>query len=113
MKDPSRGEIWHADLDPTKGREQAGRRPVLVVSVDPFNHGRSGLVIVVPLTTRDRGIPSHVPIDPPEGGVTAPSFAMCEAIRSISRERLTRRWGLVRRETMSEVDRRMRFLLGI
>jgi mRNA interferase MazF len=110
---PMRGEIWGANLDPTKGREQAGRRPVLVVSVDPFNQSPAQLVIVVPLSRTDRKIRSHVPIFPPEGGLDAPSFAMCEAMRSISKERLTQRWGAVSAKTLTGVEERLRFLLGL
>ena len=75
MSKPTRGEIWFLNLDPTKGREQAGNRPALVVSVDLFNQGPAELVIVAPLTTKFKGVPFHVPITPPEGGLTQPSFA--------------------------------------
>jgi len=54
------------------GHEQIGRRPVLIVSADQFNRAAGGwwpLAVVVPLTTRDRGIALHVPIQPPEGGL--------------------------------------------
>ena len=49
-----RGEIRWADLDPTRGHEQAGRRPVLILSHDVFN-ARSGTVIAVALTSQRRG----------------------------------------------------------
>ena len=51
---PSRGEIWMVDLNPTRGHEQAGVRPALVVSVDTFNHGPAGLAVVLPVTSRLR-----------------------------------------------------------
>lgn len=109
---PSYGEVWLADLDPVRGREQAGRRPVLVVSADRFNRGPAELVIVVPFTTRDRRIPVRVPVEAPEGGLRERSFAMCEMVRSISRGRLLdRAWGSVSRSTMSEVSDRLRVLL--
>lgn len=111
--EPSRGEIWLVDLDPTRGHEQAGFRPALIVSVDLFNHGPSGLAVVIPLTSRDKGIPFHVTIDPPEGGVSQTSFVKCEDVRSMSRERLSRRLGLVSEETLSEVEDRLRILLGL
>jgi len=44
---PARGDIWLADLNPVRSHEQAGRRPVLVVSVDLFNQSRADLVVVV------------------------------------------------------------------
>ena len=110
---PSRGEIWEVNLNSTRGHEQAGRRPALVVSVDPFNHGPAELVVVVPITTAPRGIPFHVPVGPPEGGVRRPSFIKCEDVRSISRERLVARWGSVYAPTMSMVDDRLRVLLDL
>jgi mRNA interferase MazF len=110
---PARGDIWTVDLNPFRGHEQAGVRPALVVSVDPFNQGPAGLVIVVPLTTRDRRIRAHVPIDPPEGGLVQRSFAMCEAIRSIAKERLGRRWGAGTVLTMRAVEDGLRILQGL
>jgi mRNA interferase MazF len=109
----SRGEIWLSDLNPVRGHEQAGTRPVLVVSADGFNHGPAQLVVVVPLTTRDREIPLRVRIEPPDGGVMEPSFAMCEAVRSISTDRLVRRWGAVESTTIAAVEDRLRILLEL
>lgn len=73
---PSRGQVWLADLNPTRGHEQAGTRPVLVVSHNTFNHGPAGLVFVLPLTRTDRRIPAHIPINPPEGGVKVRSYVL-------------------------------------
>jgi mRNA interferase MazF len=84
-----------------------------VVSEDLFNRGPAGLVIVLPMTSRVRGIPSHVPIDPPEGGVDHRSAVLCEAVRSISVERLVVRWGAVERPTMAAVEDRLRILLRL
>ena len=109
----SRGEIWLSDLNPVRGHEQAGTRPVLVVSADAFNHGPAQRVVVVPLTTRDRNIPLRVRIEPPDGGVKEPSFAMCEAVRSVSTERLLRRWGVVEQTTIATVEDRLRILLEL
>src|ERR1041385_2359521 len=110
---PSFGEVWQADLDPVRGHEQAGRRPVLVISVDPFNHGPADLVIVAPLTTKDKGVRTHVRLEPPDGGVRQRSFVLCDAVRSISKERLTRRLGAGSSEVMQEVGDVMRMLLGL
>ncbi len=109
----ARGEIWLADLNPVRGHEQAGRRPVLVVSVDPFNRSKADLVVVVPLTSTLRGIPLHVTVEPPEGGIKNPSALLCDAVRSISKDRLVIRWGNVSSKTMAEVEDRLRVLLGL
>ena len=103
MPEARQGEVWFVDLDPTAGREQAGRRPALVISVDQLGTGPSDLAIVVPLTRTARPNPLYVPIQPPEGGVREQSFAMPERVRSISRHRLAERWGTVSRQTLTTV----------
>ncbi len=113
MIDPLRGEVWLANLNPTRGHEQSGRRPVLVLSENLFNQGPADLIIVVPLTSTHRGIPSHVPVPPPEGGLKNPSVLLCEAVRSISKERFVERWGKVSQTTLSAVEERLRILLGL
>ncbi len=110
---PSRGEIWGADLNPTRGNEQAGQRPVLIVSTDTFNHGPADLVVVLPLTRTGRRIPLHVQVDPPEGGLTDRSYILVDAIRSIAKERLDRLWGTVSAETMARVDDHLAILLDL
>lgn len=110
---PARGEIWTADLDPTIGHEQAGKRPILVVSVDALNRSAADLAIVVPLTSRRRRVRSHVRIAPGDGGVAVESFAKCEDVRSISTQRLDKRFGLVSPETMAAIEDVLRLLLGL
>lgn len=108
---PMRGDVWWVELSPTKGHEQAGRRPALIVSVDELNHGPSDLVIVMPLTTRLRRIPLHVQVSPPEGGVGKPSEILCDQIRSISKSRLSECIGAVSADTMAQVEHNMAALL--
>ena len=110
---PSRGEIWLVDLNPTRGHEQSGVRPALVVSVDTFNHGPAGLAVVLPVTSRGKGIALHVSVDPPEAGLTMRSFIKAEDVRSVAVERLTRRLGQVSRATMDQVEDRLRILLDL
>src|SRR5438270_4982308 len=112
MSQASRGEIWMVGLDPTTGREQAGTRPALVISVDMFNHGAADLVVVIPITSKAKGIPLHVEVMPPEGGLTMMSFVKCEDVRSISTARLVRRFGSVSPQTIEMVEDRLRVLLG-
>jgi mRNA interferase MazF len=110
---PSRGEIWLVDLNPTRGHEQSGVRPALVVSVDTFNHGPAGLAVVLPVTSRGKGIALHVSVDPPEAGLTMRSFIKAEDVRSVAVERLTRRLGQVSRATLDQVEDRLRILLDL
>jgi mRNA interferase MazF len=113
MSEPLRGEVWNVSLDPTKGREQRGTRPAIVVSHNSFNKSVAELIVVVPLTTTFRGIPMHVRIDPPEGGVRTPSFAKIEDVRSVSKERLLKRLGAVSPGTIAAVADRLRILLDL
>lgn len=109
----ARGEVWPVSLDPVRGHEQAGTRPAVVVSVDRFNRGPAGLVVVLPLTSRAKGVPLHVAVSPPEGGLTTASFIKCEDIRSVSIDRLVWRLGSVRPSTMTLIEDRVRTLLGL
>lgn len=93
----SQSEIWLFDPDPIKGNELGKKiRPCFIISNDFMNHGPSELIIVIPITSVDRGIPSHIPINPPDGGVTLRSYALCEQIRSISKLRLIQKLGKVK-----------------
>jgi mRNA interferase MazF len=107
------GEVWKLDLNPARGHEQAGSRPALVLSVDKFNAGPAGLVIVAPLTSVDKRQPLHVRVDPPEGGVRGVSFIKAEDVRSVSTERLVERWGAVESRTLAAVVRRVSLLLHV
>lgn len=110
---PSRGHVYSAALDPTKGHEQGGTRPCLILSVDRFNHGKADLVIVVPITTRFKGIASHVRVGKGEAALEEESYIKCEEVRCISKMRLGRHWGAVKPETMAAVEKLVRVILGL
>ena len=110
---PNRGEIWSINFDPIVGREQAGTRPALILSVDKFNHGPAELVVVLPITSKDKKQPMHVPVTPPEGGLKLLSFIKCEDVRSVSLHRLRKFQGAVAVQTMRDVEQRIRILLGV
>lgn len=113
MDSPQRGEVWFGSLDPIAGHEQGGRRPLLIASSDRFNNGRSELVVVLPITSVRKGIPSHVEINPPEGGLKVTSYIKVEDVRCISQTRLEKRVGSVNAETMRLVEQRLRWLLEL
>ncbi|HDQ41727.1 MAG TPA: type II toxin-antitoxin system PemK/MazF family toxin [Desulfonatronum sp.] len=112
MTKPLRGEIWFVDLNPTKGHEQAGKRPGLVISDDIFNTGPAGLVVILPLTAKNKNIPLHERIAPPEGGLKEVSYVKCEDIRSISQQRLLARIGKVREERLRAIEDKVKILLS-
>jgi mRNA interferase MazF len=114
---PSRGDIWLAD--PARdviGHEQLGRRPVLIVSADQFNRAAGApwpVAVVVPLTTHDRGIALHVPIQPPEGGLRQTSVLLPEQLYAADQRRLVERWGRVSAATLRQVEDRLRIVLDL
>lgn len=105
--------MWLADLDPTRGREQRGTRPALVVSTDRFTHGPAELVIVLPITKTAKGIASHVAIAKVDSGLDHDSFVLCEQVRCISRERLAHQIGRASAATLSRVEVILRALLEL
>jgi mRNA interferase MazF len=109
-----RGEIYLYDGDPVVGNEQGGRRPGVVVSGDPFNDiaGRH-IVLVVPVTRRIRGWPTHVLVKSGTGGLEVDSYAMTEQLRAISPRRLARRLGSVDAATMSSITGALRGILAL
>lgn len=113
MPEPSRGEIWLVDLNPVRAHEQTGRRPGFVASVDTFNHGPAGLVVIIPITTKAKGIPFHVEVSPPEGGLEHTSYIKCEDVRSIAKGRLVKQFGKIDEITLAKVEDRLRILLGL
>jgi mRNA interferase MazF len=110
---PRRGEIWFADLNPTRGHEQQGTRPVLVLSIDSFNSGPAELVSILPVTSTVRAIASHIEVRPPEGGLRARSSILADQVRTITRERFVRRSGAVSPTTLRRVEEVVRILLGL
>ncbi len=104
--------VW-VDFDPTTGSEQRGTRPALVVSSADYLASVQGLVVVLPVTSVDRGWPHHVPVVGTRTGLSRPSFAMTEQPRTISTIRISRRTGTADAATMSEVDRWLQDFLGI
>lgn len=82
------GAVAWATLEPVRGREQGGHRPVFVIASSGYLDAVTTLVIVLPITTVDRGWPNHVLIEGPSG-LDRPSWVMTEQPRTISRDRLT------------------------
>lgn len=109
----ARGDIWLVDFGEPVGREQAGRRPAVVISDDLVNDGPSGLVIVVPVTSTHRQMPSHIELDDPSTGLNHVSYAKCEDIKSISDHRLITRLGRASPDAVFEMERVLRLLLRL
>jgi mRNA interferase MazF len=96
------GDVVWAAPDPTVvGREQSGRRPALVVSGNDYLDVVESLVIVVPITSVDRGWPNHIRVLGSD--LAEASWAMTEQVRTISRERIVAGAGRVEAAVLAEV----------
>ncbi len=104
-----RGDILWADLNPVRGSEQAGLRPVLVLSVEVFNR-RSGTVVAVALTSQPprAGFPLTLALSDP--GLPKGSWVKIGQIRTLSTERLGKRLG---RATPDELEQVLEGLVEI
>ncbi len=99
------GEIWFADLNPTKGSEQSGRRPVIVISGDTLNETLP-IAIVVPVSSKVKSYPTCVPLRPNRtNGLKKESEAIPFQVRTITKKRLTKRIGRVSGEELREIIR--------
>ena len=110
-----RGEVYDARLDPTEGSEQAGSRPVVIVSRDAIN-AASPVVIAVPCTTYRPGrrlYPSQILLRAPNGGLDVDSVALGEQLRALARSRLGRRRGMLSAPAMAQVDRALLIALDL
>ncbi|RJO67713.1 MAG: type II toxin-antitoxin system PemK/MazF family toxin [Myxococcales bacterium] len=112
-KTPKCGEVWWVDLEPVKGREQGGRRPCLIVSVDEFNRLPHGLVWTVPITSNIRFKHAFaVTARPPDGGLKVESLILAHQLRTLSTERLAKRAGVIPNAVFDEVKKRLALALG-
>jgi mRNA interferase MazF len=109
-----RGEIWWADLDPIRGSEQAGTRPVLIFQNDAVNQFTT-TVLAIPFTTnlRRATLPSCLQITKGEGGLPSDSVALCHQLRVLDKARLQQRLGAVSNQTLSLIESRIKFTMGI
>ena len=106
-----RGEVRWADLDPTRGHEQSGQRPVLILSADVFNE-RSGTVIAVALTSQPQraGFPLTLELAPSR--LPKPSWIKISQIRTLSVKRIGRKLGTASPEEVTLVIAGLNEILG-
>ncbi len=109
-KNVKRGDVWLINLDPVIGYEQSGVRPALVISDDLFNQSMAELHIVLPITSKNKKIASHVEIQ--YDFLPSTSYIKTEDIRSVSKERLLKKIGAVDHPVMLQVEYHLYQLLG-
>ena len=112
---PKRGEIWLLDWSPTRGSEQAGFRPSLVLQTDAANANPAyPNTIVLAVSTKGKPVPFHVAVRPTKGnGLTAPSFIKCEQVLTVAKERLVKRLGALQEEQLRQVHRAVKLVMEL
>ena len=111
-----RGSIYFVNLNPVQGREQAGQRPVLVLSIDSIN--KLPLVITVVVGTKGENItrdfPTNVRVSPVESGLSIETIFLCFQIRSLDKNRFSDLpVGTVSETKMVEIETSIRYCLGL
>lgn len=112
---PVRGDIFSARLDQTEGSEQAGTRPVVVLSRDSIN-ANSPVVVVVPITEASnvkRLYPSHAHLPKGSGGLKLDSVAKAEQIRAIQVSRFVEYYGRLDRTAMERIEEVINITLAL
>ncbi len=111
-----RGEIYFVDLNPVKGREQSGRRPVLVLSINSIN--KLPLVITVVVGTKGENIPRDYPtnirISAEESGLPMETVFLCFQIRSIDPNRFPEiSAGKTSEKNLEKIENAVKHCLGL
>jgi mRNA interferase MazF len=108
-----RGEVWRADLNPTRGSEQSGMRPVIIFQNDFVNRFTT-TVIAIPLTKnlRRASLLSCLFLAQGEGGLTEDSVALCHQVRVIDKSRLQQRSGELSLQVLNTLETKMLFTMG-
>ncbi len=111
---PRRGEVYLVNFEPTLGSEIKKTRPALILQNDIANRF-SPLTIVAAISSKfeERLYPTEILVEPPEGGLTKPAVVLLNQIRSIDKQRLLRRIGRLKPETMQRVDQALQVSLGM
>ncbi len=111
-----RGQIYFVDLNPVKGREQSGKRPVLILSIDDIN--TLPLVVTVIVGSKGENIrqnyPTNVRVMPEESGLPLETVFLCFQIRSLDSNRFpTEPVGKLSADKMQEIETAVRYCLGL
>ena len=112
---PIRGDVFKARLDPTEGSEQAGSRPVVVVTRDSIN-ANSPVVVIVPVTDAEhvrKTYPMHVFLPKGQGGLKKDSIVKTEQIRAIQTTRFSEYYGKLDAGSVTKIEEALKIILAM
>lgn len=114
-KMPKRGEIWLLDWSPSRGSEQAGFRPALIIQTDAANSNPGyPNTIVLAVSTKGKPVPFHVALKPNRNnGLTEVSFIKCEQVLTVAKERLVRKLGAIGEVELQQIKRAVLLVLEV
>ena len=111
-----RGDVYLANLNPVKGSEQAGQRPVLIYQSNRLLQvPTSRTVIVIPFTTnlKLQRLPSCVFVPASEGGLREDSVVLCHQIRALDKSGIINYWGSLAASRMVKIDQVVLYTIGV
>jgi mRNA interferase MazF len=109
-----RGEVYFADLNPVRGQEQGGRRPVLIIQNNIGNrHSPVTIVAAITSSVAERPYPTEVRLQAGEGGLPKDSAVLLNQIKTIDKARLEQRLGQLNAAAMRQVDEAISISLGL
>jgi mRNA interferase MazF len=114
MTEPTchRGEVWLVNFDPGRGSEQRGTRPALILQNDIGNQYAS-TTIVAAITRTRRLYPVTVFLEPPDGGLSAPSMVNLGQLLTITKQRLMHKLGVLSQDSLHKVDAALAVSIGL
>jgi mRNA interferase MazF len=109
-----RGTVMLVELDPTVGHEQRGVRPCVAVS-DPVVNAdqRFPLIAVVPITGTPGEGALYPALSPGRSGLTKPSYALIDHLRSIDKRRIRRLFSRISKDELAAIDQGLELFLGL
>lgn len=112
---PVRGEIWWVDFNPSRGSEQAGKRPAVIFSDTGFNQMQHRILVVLPMSSTVREFEFHVFAATEHTGLRSPGVIMCDQILTIATDRLldSTPVGYVTDELLARVEDRVALILSL
>jgi mRNA interferase MazF len=112
---PKRGELWLLDWSPSRGSEQSGFRPALIIQTDAANSNPNyPNTIVLAVSTKGKPVSFHVALKPDRGnGLTEASFVKCEQVLTVAKDRLVRKLGSVGEGEMHQIKQALRLVLEV
>ncbi|MGA1844834.1 MAG: type II toxin-antitoxin system PemK/MazF family toxin [bacterium] len=109
---PKRGEVWLVNWNASRGSEQAGKRPALVIQNDIGNE-KAPTTIVAAISSKVKIYPMNVLVEPPERGLDCPSVVKTSQILTIAKERLETRLGQLSFSVMKDMDQAIKLSLSL